>query len=126
MTETHGRPDAPDAPGAGGDRFDLDYRFTLANERTFLAWLRTALGLLAGAVALVHVVPDADPDGAERAVALALAVTGTLVCASSVRRWRRVQDAMTRGENLPHSWAPVALGLALAGIGVAVLVLVAR
>src|SRR3984893_15268857 len=30
-----------------------DYRFTLANERTFLAWQRTALGLLAAAVAVV-------------------------------------------------------------------------
>ena len=28
-----------------------DYRFTLANERTFLAWIRTALALMAGAVA---------------------------------------------------------------------------
>ncbi|MGA9680044.1 MAG: DUF202 domain-containing protein, partial [Mycobacterium sp.] len=31
-----------------------DYRFTLANERTFLAWQRTSLGLLAAAVALVQ------------------------------------------------------------------------
>jgi putative membrane protein len=29
-----------------------DYRFTLANERTFLAWIRTALALLAGGVLL--------------------------------------------------------------------------
>ncbi len=34
-----------------------DYRFTLANERTFLAWQRTALGLLAAAVAVVQFVP---------------------------------------------------------------------
>ena len=30
-----------------------DYRFTLANERTFLAWQRTSLGLMAAAVAAV-------------------------------------------------------------------------
>ena len=36
---------------AGGD--EPDPRFTLANERTFLAWVRTALALLAGMVALV-------------------------------------------------------------------------
>ena len=30
------------------DGEEPDYRFTLANERTFLAWVRTALGLLAG------------------------------------------------------------------------------
>ena len=37
---------------------ELDYRFTLANERTFLAWQRTALGLRAAAVALVQLVPE--------------------------------------------------------------------
>src|ERR1043165_2701247 len=36
---------------------DPDYRFTLANERTFLAWIRTSLALLAAAVALVQLVP---------------------------------------------------------------------
>jgi len=34
-----------------------DYRFTLANERTFLAWIRTALALIAGGVAVVQLVP---------------------------------------------------------------------
>ena len=29
-----------------------DYRFSLANERTFLAWIRTALGFLAAGVGL--------------------------------------------------------------------------
>src|SRR5437667_421783 len=35
-----------------------DYRFSLANERTFLAWIRTALGLLVAALALVHLIPE--------------------------------------------------------------------
>ena len=30
-----------------------DPRFTLANERTFLAWIRTALGLLAGGIGVL-------------------------------------------------------------------------
>ncbi|HEY3465651.1 MAG TPA: DUF202 domain-containing protein, partial [Amycolatopsis sp.] len=42
-------------PHEGGS--EPDYRFTLANERTFLAWLRTALGLLAGGVAVHQLVP---------------------------------------------------------------------
>ncbi|WP_143342795.1 YidH family protein, partial [Crossiella equi] len=29
-----------------------DPRFTLANERTFLAWIRTSLGLMAAGVAV--------------------------------------------------------------------------
>ncbi|MBM4509720.1 DUF202 domain-containing protein, partial [Rhodococcus hoagii] len=32
----------------GGE--DPDPRFTLANERTYLAWVRTGLGLIAAAV----------------------------------------------------------------------------
>ena len=35
-----------------------DYRFSLANERTFLAWIRTALGFLAAGVGLDQLAPD--------------------------------------------------------------------
>ena len=45
----------PDDPRSVGE--EPDYRFTLANERTFLAWIRTALALIAGGVALVQLVP---------------------------------------------------------------------
>ena len=30
-----------------GETREMDYRFSLANERTFLAWIRTALALVA-------------------------------------------------------------------------------
>jgi putative membrane protein len=43
--------------GRTAPEFEPDYRFTLANERTFLAWERTALGLLAAAVAVVPAGP---------------------------------------------------------------------
>ena len=50
----------------GPEEHEPDYRFTLANERTFLAWQRTALGLLAAAVALVQLVPELTIPGARR------------------------------------------------------------
>ena len=31
---------------------DPDYRFSLANERTFLAWIRTALAFMAAAIGI--------------------------------------------------------------------------
>jgi putative membrane protein len=118
--------DAGQAPRE--DEHDLDYRFTLANERTYLAWLRTALGLLAGAVALVHVVPKdgENADNAEKSIGIALALLGISVVLASIRRWQVVQRAMERHENLPVSRAPIYLGVAVVALGVAVIVLLAR
>lgn len=106
-----------------GEGRDPDYRFTLANERTFLAWVRTALGLLAGAVAVVHLVPDLGIAGAQRVVGGALAILSIMVCLAGLRRWRMVQAAMRRGGDLPYSRVPVIVGLSLAAVSLVVLVL---
>ena len=53
-----GNDDTTREDGRAAPEFEPDYRFTLANERTFLAWERTALGLLAAAVAVVQLVPE--------------------------------------------------------------------
>ena len=100
-----------------------DYRFTLANERTFLAWLRTALALLAAAVAIVQLVPEFGFDGARRLVGALLAALGTAVAVGAVIRWRTVQAAMRRDSALPASRMPVLLGGALTLLSVAVLAL---
>ncbi len=48
----------PDDEGVDDDHErEPDYRFTLANERTFLAWLRTSLSLLAAGIAVVQLIP---------------------------------------------------------------------
>ena len=56
-----------------------DYRFTLANERTLLAWLRTALALVAGGVAVATYAPDLGIPGGSGAVALGLVLIGLAV-----------------------------------------------
>lgn len=101
-----------------------DYRFTLANERTFLAWLRTALALLAGAVALAQFVPPFSVAGLRTGLAALLAVTGTLLAGVSYRRWARVQHAMRLAKPLPMTWLPFVAGWAAALCGIVVLVLV--
>ncbi|HJQ47245.1 MAG TPA: DUF202 domain-containing protein [Amycolatopsis sp.] len=101
-----------------------DYRFTLANERTFLAWLRTALALLAGAVALAQFVPSFGIKGLHTALAALLAVTGTVLAAFSYRRWAQVQRAMRHGRPLPMTWLPLAVGWAAAIGGLVVVALV--
>ena len=78
-----------------------DYRFSLANERTFLAWIRTALAVLAGAVALEQFVTRWEPRGAVVALAVALAVLSAALCAGAYRRWKAIELAMRQGAPLP-------------------------
>lgn len=100
-----------------------DYRFTLANERTFLAWVRTALALIAGGIAVVQFVPSFGIPGVRHGLSVALAAGGGLLAALSVRRWQRVQAAMRRGEGLPPTHVPMLLGGAIFTITVVVLVI---
>jgi putative membrane protein len=102
---------------------DPDYRFTLANERTFLAWFRTALALIAGGVAVVQLVPALAFPGALHLLGILLTVAGGGLSLAAVLRWWRVQAAMRHEEALPPTWIPVILGLGLAALTAFVLVL---
>jgi putative membrane protein len=77
-----------------------DPRFTLANERTFLAWVRTSLAMLAGGVAL-HALTTHGPHGVRTVLAVGLIAVGALVGAGSFLRWARVERAMRTGQPLP-------------------------
>ena len=111
--------------GGGAERpeADPDYRFTLANERTFLAWFRTALALIAGGVAVVQLIPQLAFPGARHALGVLLTLTGGALSLAAVVRWRRVQSAMRRGQDLPPTRIPALLGLGLAALTVVVVVL---
>src|SRR5262245_33783032 len=106
MAEQGGRA----APGGGEEP---DYRFTLANERTFLAWIRTGLALLAGGVAVVQLVPDLTPFPVRLALGLALILMALVLVATSYRRWRRVDTAIRQGSPLPRAWMPATVATAL-------------
>jgi putative membrane protein len=95
-----------------------DYRFTLANERTFLAWQRTALGLLAAAVAVVQLVPELGIPGGRHVLGVLLAVLALLTVGLGLLRWEQVDRAIRRGHPLPRHPTPayLAVGLALVGI----------
>ena len=96
---------------------DPDYRFTLANERTFLAWVRTALALSAGGLAALTVL-----DGVRGDVVLGvgLLVISFLTAVTSYRRWALNERAMRLGVPLPPPRLPL-----LMAIGVAVVALTA-
>jgi putative membrane protein len=106
------------------DAPDLDYRFTLANERTFLAWIRTGLALIAGGVAVVQLVPALTIPGVRHGLGTVLASAGAVLAVLAVRRWRAVQDAMRRGDELPASRMPVLLGVFIVVVAAALVVVI--
>ncbi|WP_016894168.1 YidH family protein [Mycobacteroides abscessus] len=90
-----------------------DYRFTLANERTYLAWVRTSLALIASGVALMQFVPEFGIPGARHVVSFVLVTTGGLLAMAAARRRRCVQEAMRRDMALPPSHMPTFLSVLL-------------
>jgi putative membrane protein len=101
-----------------------DYRFSFANERTFLAWIRTSLALIAGGLAVTEILPEFDVPGGRRLLGLPLIALGALIALTSLRRWEDGERAMRLGDPLTHSWLQrvVALGVGVAAIIAAVLV----
>lgn len=101
-----------------------DYRFSLANERTFLAWIRTSLALLAGGVAVVQIVPDFAFAGARPMLGVILIVMSTVIAATSYARWERRERAIRLGGPLPRSVLPRVVGIGLSVVMVLALVFV--
>ena len=102
-----------------------DYRFTLANERTFLAWMRTALGLLAGGVAVRQLIEPFDVSGGRTALALLAIGASAILAVGGFLRWRSVQRAMRRGQPLPSASLVPVLAAGLLVVAVVAFVLVA-
>ena len=102
-----------------------DYRFSLANERTFLAWIRTALALLAGAVLLEQFTTRLGPHIVLVILALVLAVLAAVLCGSAYVRWRANEIAMRHSRRLPGTMAiPLIAGTILGVAAVIALLLV--
>jgi putative membrane protein len=93
--------------------FEPDYRFTLANERTFLAWLRTALALLAAAVAVVQLIPEFVIPGTRQVVGGLLTGMAVITACAGLYRWEQVDHAIRRGLPLPRHRIPQVLTGAL-------------
>ncbi|MEV0806553.1 DUF202 domain-containing protein [Micromonospora sp. NPDC050200] len=98
-----------------------DYRFSLANERTFLAWLRTGLALVAGGLAAAQFLPPLPLRHLREAIALGLLLLGGAVAVRAVDHWARTERAIRLGEELPVSRFPAILALI---VGLSALLLV--
>ena len=118
------RPAQPRVPhGVFDAGSEPDPLYTLANERTYLAWLRLALTLLAAAVAVDRLYQD-HPGGASEGLALGLVVLAVATCALGVRRWWSTERALRLGRPLPGFGVPLLGLLAVLLIGAGVWLLV--
>ncbi|WP_226761180.1 YidH family protein, partial [Arthrobacter sp. SO3] len=70
-----------------------DYRFSLANETTFLAWIRTSLALIVGALGIDQLFPDIAPAPLRISLCVALAVIGAVLAGLAYRRWGQMEAA---------------------------------
>jgi putative membrane protein len=96
---------------------DPDPRFTLANERTFLTWTTTALGLLGIGLAVGTLVPG-EPVVLKVVAALWIVLSITVAVRALVR-WFAVERAMRRGEGLPLSSSILWVALGIAALSLA-------
>jgi putative membrane protein len=110
------------AAGTGGPETmptekEPDPRFTLANERTFLAWSRTALALVAAGLGIVQLLPPFPgvPVG-RHLVGIPLIVLGAVIAVVAYVDMMRNQRALRRDEPLPRSLLPRLLAATVGGV----------
>lgn len=126
---------APDPDGdAAGDAGDavpdeppvpVDVRFSYANERTFLAWNRTALALVTAGLAITQLLPPFHVPGGRRMIGVPLIVLGIVVALSSLRQWKLNERAMVAGAPLPPSQLPTLIAVVIGVTAIVALVLAA-
>ncbi|WP_039054865.1 DUF202 domain-containing protein [Enterobacter sp. Bisph1] len=101
-----------------------DYRFSLANERTFLAWIRTALGFLAAGVGLEQLAPGFATPMIREVLALLLCLFAGGLALYGYLRWLRNEKAMRLKEDLPYTPALMLISVILLAVALVVMVLV--
>jgi len=97
---------------------DPDARFSLANERTALAWLRTALALVAGGVALTTLASFTQEDRLLDILAALACIAGGILATSAIFQWRRSERALRLGKPLPPPQLLPILAMSIALIAV--------
>jgi putative membrane protein len=104
-----------------------DARFSLANERTFLAWNRTALGCVVAGLAVSHVLkPSTGSDVGPKVAGIALMLLGGLLALFSFGNWDRSERALRLKEALPHSILPALLSVVTGAVAVVTIIYTLR
>jgi putative membrane protein len=100
------------------DEQEPDYRFTLANERTYLAYLRTSLACYAGGLSAVQFLDLGLDRWPARIIGVVLVTAGIVTTAGAFRRWQENLIAMRSGGRLPVTRLPLMLAATISVVGV--------
>jgi putative membrane protein len=111
-------------PGTRDDDREPDVRFSYANERTFLAWIRTSLGLVTAGLAITQLLPPFQFGAGRRLIGLPLIALGVVVAVFSFRNWHENERAMRTGRALPKSVLPQVSAIVVSVVAVIGLVLI--
>ena len=108
-----------ESQGSANEGTEPDPRFTFANERTFLAWSRTALALVVAGLGVVQLLPPFPgvPWG-RHVLGVPLIVFGAIVAVVAYGEWVKSQRAMRLGQPLPRSVMPRLLAVVITTVAV--------
>lgn len=117
--EAGARPRDGTDDAAASDGTEPDARFSFANERTFLAWNRTALALVVAGLAIAQLLPPFPgvPFG-RHLLAVPLIALGAILSVAGYLEWRRNQRALRRGQPLPRSPLPRILATSITAMAI--------
>jgi putative membrane protein len=114
-------PAAPARPGSAADSggIEPDARFTFANERTFLAWTRTALAFVVAGLGVVQLLPafPGVPWG-RHVLGVPLIALGGVIAVVGYGQWTRNQRALRHGDPIPPSVLPRVLAITISALAV--------
>lgn len=122
-----GEPEPPDRPGTAARSQPpepaTDPRYLLANERTLLAWLRTAITFVAAGLAASEFLAPTTELPVRRLVGLPLIILGASAALAGYRRWRAADTALRTGALLPETRTPLLITAGVVAIAVVALLL---
>jgi putative membrane protein len=101
-----------------------DHRFTLANERTLLAWIRTALALDVAGLGVIRFAPELGPTGGRETIGIALVLLGAVSAGLGYGRWATMDRALRSGSPPPPSGALKLLAFSLAALSLVTVALI--
>lgn len=93
-----------------------DYRFSLANERTFLAWIRTSLALLGGGLLVHQFGSRIEPNWLRLGLISSFMLSATVLAIGAFLQWGRNQRAMRLDQPLPKSFTIISLAIFIATV----------